>query len=78
MSFLYRLLVVAGVVMIVALAVLPVLAQAPGVDVSVADLVDEVGCSLWRAWSREQARVAAINLADEVGGMLWRCWWDAQ
>lgn len=77
MSSLHRLLVVAGVAMLVIVAVLPVLAQAPGVDVTAADLVDEVGCSLWRSWCREQARIAAISMDEEVGCPLWRCWCTA-
>ncbi len=78
MSFLHRLLLLVGVLAVVAVIVLPVLAQAPGVDVTVADLVDEVGGSLWRAWCREQARIAAISLDEEVGCPLWRCWCRAR
>lgn len=77
MSYLHRLLVVVGVLAVVAVIVLPVMAQDSGVDVSVPDLGDEVGCSLWRSWCREQARIAAISLDEEIGCMQWRCWCHA-
>jgi hypothetical protein len=52
-----------------------VIAQGAGVDVVAgADMSEEVGCYVWRAWLAEKARIAAIDMDAEVGSYAWRNW----